>query len=114
MHLLLQKWAKDHGEIMRVQIGPVTNYYLNSDKAVKAIMDKASAVTSERPRWIVSNEQLCNQWNVLLLCGSDPRWKVSLPRNQGHGGSCSYRAQLQRKITHSEMTSIPMADAGVP
>ncbi|CZR59874.1 related to O-methylsterigmatocystin oxidoreductase [Phialocephala subalpina] len=96
MHLLLQKWAKQHGEIIRVQIGPVTNFYLNSDRAVKAIMDKASAQTSERPRWIVSSELLCNNWNVLLLHASDPRWK------------------LQRKITHSEMTSIPKADAGLP
>lgn len=77
MHTLLQKWASECGEIMRVQVGPTTNYYLNSDRAVKAIMDKAAALTSERPRWIVSNEQLCNQWNVLLLNGSDPRWKVS-------------------------------------
>lgn len=35
MHLLLQKWANQHGEIIRVQIGPVTNFYLNSDRAVK-------------------------------------------------------------------------------
>lgn len=35
MHLLVQKWALEHGEIIRVQLGPVTNHYLNSDKAVK-------------------------------------------------------------------------------
>lgn len=96
MHTLLQKWAEIHGEVMRVQVGPTTNYYLNSDRAVKAIFDKDSASSSERPRWIVSNELLYNSWNVLLLNASDPRWK------------------LQRKITHSEMMSIPMADAGLP
>ncbi|PQE14708.1 Cytochrome P450 protein [Rutstroemia sp. NJR-2017a BBW] len=96
MHLLLGEWAREFGEIIRVQVGPVTIFYLNSDASVKAIMDKASAYTSERPRWIVSNELLCNRWNVLLLNGSDQRWK------------------LQRKITHSSMTSIPMADAGLP
>ena len=76
MHLLLQRWSKEYGDVIRVQIGPVTEYYLNSDRAVKALMDKASAQTSQRPRWIVSNELLCNQWNVLLLNGNDPRWKV--------------------------------------
>jgi hypothetical protein len=79
IHLLLQKWAKEYGEVIRVQIGSVTEYYINSDRAVKALMDKASAQTSQRPRWIVSNELLCNQWNVLLLNASDPRWKVSVP-----------------------------------
>ncbi|KAL2283456.1 hypothetical protein FJTKL_09802 [Diaporthe vaccinii] len=74
----------------------MTSYYLNSDQAVKALFDKSSAETSERPRWIVSNEQLCNKWNVLLLPASDARWK------------------LQRKLIHSEMTSLPMANAGVP
>ncbi|KAH8783605.1 cytochrome P450 [Hyaloscypha finlandica] len=96
VHLLLQKWAKEYGEVIRVQIGSVTEYYINSDRAVKALMDKASAQTSQRPRWIVSNELLCNQWNVLLLNASDPRWK------------------LQRKLIHSEMASPAMADAALP
>ena len=35
MHLLLARWAREYGEIIRVQVGPVTNFYLNSDHAVK-------------------------------------------------------------------------------
>lgn len=35
IHLLLQQWAEQYGEIMRVQVGPMTSYYLNSDQAVK-------------------------------------------------------------------------------
>lgn len=35
IHLLLQKWAEQYGEIMRIQVGPMTSYYLNSDQAVK-------------------------------------------------------------------------------
>src|ERR1700712_2166622 len=35
MHLLLEKWAREHGELIRVQIGPVTNFYINSDRCVK-------------------------------------------------------------------------------
>lgn len=37
MHLLLAKWAREYGEIIRVQVGPVTNFYLNSDHAVKVV-----------------------------------------------------------------------------
>lgn len=72
-HLLFDKYAREHGEIVRVQVGPFTQYFINSDEAVKAIFDKASSSTSERPRWIVSNEQICDQKNVLLLNASHPR-----------------------------------------
>lgn len=95
VHLLMKRLADEHGEIFRFQVGPVTEYFLNSDQAVKvrttradkrgqpwsnvrsqALLDRSSAQTSERPRWIVSNEQICNKLNVLLLDASDPRWKV--------------------------------------
>lgn len=35
IHLLLQQWAEQYGEVMRVQVGPLTSYYMNSDQAVK-------------------------------------------------------------------------------
>lgn len=34
-HLLIQQWARKYGDIFKVQIGPHTEYYLNSDRAVK-------------------------------------------------------------------------------
>lgn len=95
-HILLAKWAQEYGEIIRVQVGPVTEYYLNSDRAVKVLFDQKSAQTAERPRWIVSNELLCNKWNPLLLDASEQRWKH------------------HRKIITSELTSPARADAGIP
>ncbi|KAF9692856.1 hypothetical protein EKO04_009251 [Ascochyta lentis] len=94
-HLLFGQYARDYGEIVQVQVGPFTQYFINSDEAVKAIFDKASATTSERPRWIVSNEQICDQKNVLLLNASHPRWKH------------------QRKVILQGMTSVPRANAGL-
>ncbi|KAE8414345.1 cytochrome P450 [Aspergillus pseudocaelatus] len=82
-HLLMQDWSREHGEVFRVRLGP-------------DIMDRSSAVSSERPRWIVSNELICNELNVLLLHASDPRWKH------------------QRRVINSYLTSIPRADAGLP
>jgi hypothetical protein len=35
MHLLLQKWTEEYGEVVRVQLGPITAYYVGSDIAVK-------------------------------------------------------------------------------
>ena len=34
-HLQLFKWAQEHGEIFRIRVGPITEYFLNSDMAVK-------------------------------------------------------------------------------
>lgn len=34
-HLLVQDWAREYGEVLRVRLGPVTEYFLNSDRAVK-------------------------------------------------------------------------------
>lgn len=35
VHLLMEKWARQYGDIFGVQVGPVTEYFLNSDQAVK-------------------------------------------------------------------------------
>ena len=34
-HLLMQKWAREYGEVFRVRFGLVTEYFLNSDRAIK-------------------------------------------------------------------------------
>ncbi|USP80423.1 cytochrome P450 [Curvularia clavata] len=95
-HLLFTDWARRYGEIVRVEAGPFTEYFINSDSAVKEIFDKQSSATSQRPRWIVSNEQICNEKNVLLLSASHSRWKH------------------QRKVILQGMTSVSRAEAGLP
>lgn len=95
-HLLFERWARQYGQIMRVRSGPFVQYFINSDVAVKEIFDRKSACTSQRPRWIASNEQMCNELNVLLLPATHPRWKH------------------QRKITHNYLASVSRADAGLP
>lgn len=72
-HLLFAIWARIYGEVVRVEAGLFTQYMINSDTAVKEIFDKQSSATSERPRWIVSNEHICDEKNVLLLSASNPR-----------------------------------------
>jgi len=94
-HLLFHKWAKQYGEIFRVKVGPLTEYFINSDMAVKDIFDRQSSATAERPHWVMSSDYICGGYNVLLLHGSDPRWKH------------------QRKVTHAAMTSVQRADAGI-
>ncbi|KAF5962690.1 oxidoreductase, partial [Fusarium bulbicola] len=95
-HLLFQRWAQEYGEVFFVQLGTIQEYFINSDQAVRAIFDKAAAQTSERPRWIVSNEQICNRLNLLLLSSSEKAWKS------------------QRKATTIGLTNLNLADAGLP
>jgi len=44
LHELFGRWALEYGDIYRIKVGPVTHYFLNSDKAVKVM----SAVQSVR------------------------------------------------------------------
>jgi hypothetical protein len=95
-HLLFQKWAEEYGDVYFVQLGTIQEYFINSDQAVRAIFDKAATQTSERPRWIVSNDHICNRLNVLLLSASEKAWKN------------------QRKATTMGLTNLNLADAGFP
>ncbi|KAL3483606.1 cytochrome P450 [Aspergillus germanicus] len=72
-HHLYRKWGHQYGELMRVKFGPSDAYYLNSPHAVKDVLDKNFAATSDRGRYIFSGELMTNGWQVLLLNASDPR-----------------------------------------
>ncbi|KAF4774357.1 cytochrome p450 [Colletotrichum scovillei] len=74
-HLKLEGWAREFGPIFGVRTGYIVDYYINSDVLVKELFDKKSAVTADRPVWIMSNEILNNGFNTLFLDASDPTWK---------------------------------------
>ncbi|KAM5358048.1 hypothetical protein ACJZ2D_015645 [Fusarium nematophilum] len=76
LHYLFEGWANKYGDVMLVRSGVEDEYYVNTRRAARAIMDTNTATTSERPRWIVSNEHICGQWNLLYLPSSHPRWKA--------------------------------------
>ena len=45
---MIQKWAKDYGEIMRTTSGTTTFIWINSKKAFKELIDRRSAIYSSR------------------------------------------------------------------
>ncbi|KAJ4308418.1 hypothetical protein N0V84_012115 [Fusarium piperis] len=96
LHYLFEEWANKYGDVMLIRSGVEDEYYVNTRPAVRAIMDTNTATTSERPRWIVSNEHICGQWNLLYLPSSHPRWKE------------------QRRITNQNLTSPTKAELAVP
>lgn len=96
LHLLFEKWARQYGDVYRVNLGLFDEYMINSDLAVKQVLDVPAGISANRPPWLVSRTHICNDWNVLLLDGDDPIWKH------------------QRKVTWSNIGSIPRADAALP
>ncbi|EXF82435.1 hypothetical protein CFIO01_01895 [Colletotrichum fioriniae PJ7] len=96
LHLKMISWAQEHGEIIRVVLGPNTEYVINSDRACAAIFQKNAAVSSERPAWLVGQKYITNYESMDLLDASNPRWK------------------LQRKIALQNLTSVQRAQDGLP
>nr|XP_036579405.1 uncharacterized protein CTRU02_10651 [Colletotrichum truncatum]KAF6786952.1 hypothetical protein CTRU02_10651 [Colletotrichum truncatum] len=95
-HLRLSEWARQYGPIFGVRTGYIVDYYVNSDLLVKELFDKRSAQTADRPTWIMSSRIMNNDFNVLFLDASHPRWKN------------------QRKVIQQLVTSVPQADRIVP
>lgn len=48
-HLQFEKWAKEYGEVYSLMLGTKTMIVLNSDRAVKELLDRKSSNTSARP-----------------------------------------------------------------
>lgn len=117
-HLLFQKWAQDLGPVYKVKVGLYTQYerpdsistldekpcadetllsryMINTDYAVKQILDKAARHSSSRLPTLVGREQMCNSWSMLSLDADHPKWK------------------LGRKVTWSNVGSIQRANEGL-
>jgi Cytochrome P450 len=45
---MIQKWAKDYGELMRTTSGTTTFIWINSKRAFKELIDRRSAIYSSR------------------------------------------------------------------
>lgn len=76
IHLLLQDWAEEYGEIMRVQVGPMTSYYLNSDQAVK-VRAPVQCGNSSLGQWPADLHPFSRRYLISLL----------LRHQNGRGGS---------------------------
>ncbi|KAH8807381.1 cytochrome P450 76C3 [Xylogone sp. PMI_703] len=69
-----KRWAKEYGEIYKIQLGWNTWYMLNSPEAVKEIMDKQSLYTSSRVPMPVTSDALSGGMRFLLM-PYGPEWR---------------------------------------
>lgn len=70
----LRKWHKQYGEIYAVKLFAFKWVFLNSPEAVKAILDKQSASTSDRIRFPVATEAICKGLRLVLM-PYGPLWR---------------------------------------
>lgn len=70
----LRKWHKEYGEIYAVKLFAFRWVFLNSPEAVKAILDKQSASTSDRISFPVSTEAICKGLRLVLM-PYGPLWR---------------------------------------
>ncbi|RSL77334.1 hypothetical protein CEP51_009158 [Fusarium floridanum] len=94
LEALRKIWSRKPDERWTLLMAGV--HILVIDKAFKALMEKQSANTSGRPRWIVSSEHMANSWDVLVLDSTKPRRK------------------RHRKAVNSTLSSLQRADHILP
>lgn len=70
----LKRWHKDYGEIYKVKLFAFEWIFLNSPEAVKAVLDKQSASTSDRMPFPVSTEAICKGLRLVLM-RYGPLWR---------------------------------------
>lgn len=70
----LRRWHKQYGEIYTVQLFAFKWVFLNSPEAVKAILDKQSASTSDRINFPISTEAICKGLRLVLM-PYGPLWR---------------------------------------
>ena len=77
-HIQFQKWAHEYGPVFSLILGTTTLIVLSSDTAVKDLMDKRSAIYSDRQDSYVGQE-LCSGGLRFLMMVSHI-WNASYSR----------------------------------
>lgn len=69
-HLQFKKWADEYGPIYSLILGSSVMIVLNSDKAIKDLLDKRSNIYSDRPAMFIGQRLLSDGCRMLLMvCG---------------------------------------------
>ncbi|RDW79387.1 hypothetical protein BP6252_04025 [Coleophoma cylindrospora] len=74
-HLQFQKWAEEYGPVYSLILGTKVYVVLSSDKAIKDLLDKRSAIYSSRPESYLGQEILSGGLRVLFM-GYTDTWRM--------------------------------------
>ncbi|KAL2831569.1 cytochrome P450 [Aspergillus cavernicola] len=81
-HLQFEKWAREYGPIYSLMLGTQCLIVLSSDVAVKDLLDKRSAIYSDRQEMYIG-QVLCSGGLRLLMMRYGPTWRMF--RKMVHG-----------------------------
>lgn len=70
----MTKWAKRYGDVYSLKIGPSNIIVLSGRDVVKEVLDKKSAVSSDRPTSLL-RQQLLTGGDHLLWMDASPEWR---------------------------------------
>lgn len=66
-HLQFEKWARQYGPIYSLMLGTKVMIVLNSDLAIKDLVDKRGAIYSSRPEAYIAQDILSGGLRVLFM-----------------------------------------------
>ena len=72
-HKQFQKWAEEYGPVYSLILGTKTLVVLSSDEAVKELLDRRSAIYSDRQDMYIG-QTLCSDGlrMLMMVCASPP------------------------------------------
>lgn len=68
------EWASTYGPIFSLKMGPQTVVVLSSPYMIKQLVDKQSAIYSDRPKSYIAENLVMHNDHVMFL-GPDARWR---------------------------------------
>jgi hypothetical protein len=68
-HFQFEKWSRDYGPIYSLILGTRVMIVLNSDQAIKELIDRRSAIYASRPDSYVAQNILSGGLRVLFMVG---------------------------------------------
>lgn len=66
-HLQFEKWAREYGAIYSLMLGTKVMIVLNTDLAIKDLVDKRGAIYSSRPEAYIGQDILSGGLRVLFM-----------------------------------------------
>ena len=66
-HLQFEKWAREYGSIYSLILGTKVMIVLNSDLAIKDLLDKRGAIYSSRPEAYIAQDILSSGLRILFM-----------------------------------------------
>jgi cytochrome P450 len=70
-YIQFEKWAREYGPVYSIMLGTKVMIVLNSDQAVKDLVDKRGAIYSSRPEAYIAQNVISGGLRVLfMVCGS--------------------------------------------